>query len=120
MPVEGRSLSSRRTQQVVRNPEIGQPINSPKCSETADGVTRESEGRSRPPLLRAVPRISREDILSLAWAQCRSNERCTGLGWAGLRDRGAVRCAAAVRRTGVCAHGNSGAAESRATQLDEL
>jgi len=27
--VEGRSLSSRRTQQVVRNPEIGQPINSP-------------------------------------------------------------------------------------------
>jgi hypothetical protein len=28
-------------------PEIGKPINSEKCSETADGVTRESEGRSR-------------------------------------------------------------------------
>jgi hypothetical protein len=29
------------------NPEIGQPSNSETCSETADGVTRESEGRSR-------------------------------------------------------------------------
>jgi Reverse transcriptase (RNA-dependent DNA polymerase) len=34
--------------------EIGQPINSEKCSEAADGVTRESEDRSRVPLLRAV------------------------------------------------------------------
>ena len=35
-------------------PEIGQPINSEKCSETADGVTRESEGRSRLSFLRSV------------------------------------------------------------------
>src|SRR5471032_3036546 len=34
--------------------EIGQPINSDSCSEAADGVTRESEGRSRVSLLRAV------------------------------------------------------------------
>src|SRR5580692_6825172 len=34
--------------------EIGQPSNSGKCSETADGVTRESEDGSRVPLLRAV------------------------------------------------------------------
>jgi hypothetical protein len=27
--------------------EIGQPNNSEKCSETAEGVARESEGRSR-------------------------------------------------------------------------
>src|ERR1700738_701243 len=47
MPVEGRDLSSRRTQYVVRDLEIGQPINSEECSETADGVARESEGRSR-------------------------------------------------------------------------
>src|SRR5262249_34042773 len=46
-PVEGRGLSSRRTQHVVRDLEIGQPINSEECSETADGVARESEGRSR-------------------------------------------------------------------------
>jgi len=39
-----RGLSSRRTQQVARDLEIGQPINSEECSETADGVTRKSEG----------------------------------------------------------------------------
>jgi hypothetical protein len=42
--VEGRDLSSRQTQQVVRDLEIGQPINSENCSETAEGVARESEG----------------------------------------------------------------------------
>src|SRR5450830_2154404 len=44
MPVEGRDLSSRQTQYVVKDLEIGQPINSEECSETADGVARESEG----------------------------------------------------------------------------
>jgi hypothetical protein len=37
---------------VVRDLEIGQPINSEECSETAEGVARESEGRSRVSLLR--------------------------------------------------------------------
>src|SRR6202022_3924213 len=46
MPVEGRGLGSRQTQQAVRDREIGQPNNSETCSEAADGVTRESEGRS--------------------------------------------------------------------------
>src|SRR5437763_16700057 len=54
MPGEGRGLSSRPTQDVVRDLEIGQPSNSEKCSEMADGVTRESEGGSRRSLLRSV------------------------------------------------------------------
>src|ERR1700732_4117580 len=54
MPVEGRGLSPRQTQDVVRDLEIGKPNNSETCSETADGVTRESEGRSRLSLLRPV------------------------------------------------------------------
>src|SRR6202045_3495166 len=41
-PVEGRDLSSRQTQYVVKDLEIGKPINSDKCSEAADGVARES------------------------------------------------------------------------------
>src|SRR5216684_443148 len=41
-PVEGRDLSSRQTQYVVKDLEIGQPINSDKCSEAADGVARAS------------------------------------------------------------------------------
>src|SRR3990170_3921254 len=44
MPVEGRDLSSRQAQDVVRDLEIGQPINSEECSDTADGVAR---GRRR-------------------------------------------------------------------------
>ena len=54
MPVEGRDLSSRQTQQVMRDLEIGQPINSEQCSEIADGVTRKSEGRTRLSLLRPL------------------------------------------------------------------
>src|SRR5271163_2422854 len=54
MPGEGRGLSSRQTQQAARDREIGQPNNSKKCSEAADGVTRESEGGGRLSLLRPV------------------------------------------------------------------
>src|SRR5712692_6538055 len=54
MPVEGRGLGSRQTQQAVRDREIGQPNNSETCSEAADGVTRESEGRSWLSVLRPV------------------------------------------------------------------
>jgi RNA-directed DNA polymerase len=54
MPEEGRGLSSRPTQDAVRDLEIGPPSNSKKCSETADGVTRESEGGGRLSLLRSV------------------------------------------------------------------
>src|SRR6266567_8935247 len=46
MPVEGRDLSSRQTQYVVKTWEIGQPINSAKGSETADGVAREANAGS--------------------------------------------------------------------------
>src|SRR5262249_43918231 len=54
MPGEGRGLSSRPTQDAVRDREIGQPSNSEKCSEAADGVTRKSEGGNRLSLLRSV------------------------------------------------------------------
>src|SRR5882724_7486857 len=60
-PVEGRDLSSRQTQYVVKDLEIVKPINSNKCSEAADGVARESVkscpragcGRSACPVRRA-------------------------------------------------------------------
>ena len=45
MPEEERGLSSRQTQDMVRDLEIGQPINSEECSETADGVAREKQRR---------------------------------------------------------------------------
>ena len=80
MPVEGRGLSSRRTQQVARDAEIGQPSNSGECSEAADGVTRESEGRRRVIRFYALyDKISRDDILAHAYAQCRSNKGAPGV-----------------------------------------
>src|SRR5215510_9487029 len=38
----GKGPQFETTQDAVRDREIGQPSNSEKCSETADGVTRES------------------------------------------------------------------------------
>src|ERR1035437_6797916 len=46
-PVEGRDLSSRQTQYVGKDLEIGKPINSDKWSETAEGVARKSVSSCR-------------------------------------------------------------------------
>ena len=60
--------------------EIGQPINSGKCSETADGVTRESEvGILAIASMPCTTRSYREDILAHAYAQCRSNKGAPGV-----------------------------------------
>jgi len=77
----GKDLSSRRTQDVVRDLGIGQPINSEGCSETADGVARESEGRSRLSLYALYDKISREDILAhrLISQYGRSNKGAPGV-----------------------------------------
>ena len=44
MPVEGRDLSSRQTQYVVRDREDWATNQLCECSKTAEGVTRESKG----------------------------------------------------------------------------
>src|SRR6202041_3014321 len=54
-------------------------INSEQRSETADGVARESEGRTRLSLYALYDKISREDILAHAYAQCRSNKVAPGV-----------------------------------------
>src|SRR5258705_433214 len=103
MPVEGRGLSSRPTQDVVRDLEIGPPSNSERCSETADGVTRESEGGGRLSLLCPVrqdqPRgHSGACLCPVPLQQGRAGDRRPGFcGHRGLWGR------AVADRTGACA-----------------
>src|ERR1700738_4454050 len=79
MPVEGRGLSSRQTQQAVRDRGIGQPNNSETCSEAADGVARKSEGGSRLSLLRPVRQDQPRRHSGACLCQCRSNKGAPGI-----------------------------------------
>src|SRR5271169_3379760 len=103
MPVEGRDLSSRRTQHVVRDLEIGEPINSEECSETAEGVARESEGRSRLPFLCPVRQNRPRGHPGPCLCPVPLQQRRTGCGWSGVRGHRGVWGAAVARRTGACA-----------------
>src|SRR6202047_1133413 len=103
MPVEGRDLSSRRTHYVVRDLEIGQPINSEECSETAEGVARESEGRSRVSLLRLVRQDQPRGHPGSCLCPVPLQQGRTGRGWSGVRGYRGVWGAAMARRTGACA-----------------
>src|SRR3979411_700634 len=85
MPPAGRDLSSRQTQQVARDLEIGQPINSEECSETAEGVARESEGRSRVSLLRPVRQDQPRGHPGSCLCSVPLQQGRTGCGWSGLR-----------------------------------
>src|SRR6202165_2914613 len=103
MPVEGRDLSSRRTQNVVRDLEIGQPINSEWCSETAEGVARESEGRSRLSFLHPVRQDQPRGHPGSRLCPVPLQQGRTGCGWTRLRGARGVWGAAVAWRTGACA-----------------
>src|SRR6202171_2913894 len=103
MPVEGRDLSSRRTHYVVRDLEIGQPINSEECSETADGVARESEGRSRLSFLRPVRQDQPRGHPGPWVCPVPLQHGRTGCGWSRLRGHRSVWGATMAWRTGACA-----------------
>src|SRR5271155_1040309 len=106
MPVEGRGLSSRQTQEVVRDLEIGQPNNSETCSEAADGVTRESEGRSRLSLLCPVRQDQPRRHPGAGLCPVPFEQGGTGRGWwvfwgpRGVWEGGVVGGAAAAPRGG--------------------
>src|SRR2546430_15413200 len=79
MPVEGRSLSSRRAQQVARDRRLGN-LATPKSVQklqTALHAKAKTEAGYR--LYALYDKIYREDILAHAYAQCRTNKGAPGV-----------------------------------------
>src|ERR1700684_3183726 len=79
MPVEGRGLSSRPTQQVARDWRLGN-LSTPKGVQklqTALHAKAKAEAGYR--FYALYDKISREDILAHAYAQCRSNKGAPGV-----------------------------------------
>src|SRR5260370_17416951 len=79
MVVEGRGLSSRQTQQVVRDRRLGN-LSTPKSVQklqTALHAKAKAEAGYR--FYALYDKINREDILAHAYAQCRSNKGAPGV-----------------------------------------
>ena len=79
MPVEGRDLSSRQTQYVVKDLEIGQPINSASVQKLQKALHAKAKAEAGYRFYALYDKISREDILVHAYAQCRSNKGAPGV-----------------------------------------
>ena len=87
----------------MRDLEIGKPINSEQRSETADGVARESEGRSRLPVLCPVRQDQARGHSGPCLCPVPLQQGRAGRGPSGLRGRRGVRGRAMAGRTGACA-----------------
>ena len=87
----------------MRDLEIGQPINSGQRSETADGVARESEGRTRLPLLRPLRQDQPRRHSGARLCPVPLQQGRAGRGPSGLRGGRGVWGRAMAGRTGACA-----------------
>src|SRR6266446_3455161 len=86
MPVEGRGLSSRQTQQAARGREIGGNLTTPKRVQKLQmALHAKAKAEAGYRFYALYDKISREDILAHAYAQCRSNKSLP------LRRQGAHR-----------------------------
>src|SRR4029453_18514190 len=93
MPVEGRGLGSRQTQDVARDRRLGNlstPISVQKLQMALHAKAKAEPGFR---FYALYDKISRDDVLAHAWAQCRSNK---GLAVA-LASR-PIRISASLRR----------------------
>src|ERR1700685_894223 len=86
MPVEGRGLSSRRTQQVARDRGLGN-LSTPKIVQKLQmALHAKAKAEAGYRFYALYDKISREDILAHAYAQCRSNKGASGVDGQGFSD----------------------------------
>src|SRR3979409_341189 len=79
MPVEGRDLSSRRTQYVVRTWGLGN-LSTPKSVQKLQmALHAKAKAEASYRFYALYDKISRDDILAHAYAQCRSNKGAPGI-----------------------------------------
>lgn len=79
MPVEGRGLSSRRTQQVVRDRRLGNLATPKSVQKLQTALHAKAKAEAGYRFYALYDKISREDILAHAYAQCRSNKGAPGV-----------------------------------------
>src|SRR5260221_14625956 len=79
MPVEGRGLSSRRTQQVARDRGLGNLTTPKSVQKLQMALHAKAKAEAGYRFYALYDKISREDILAHAYAQCRSNKGAPGV-----------------------------------------
>ena len=79
MPVEERSLSSRRTQQVARDWRLGNLTTPKSVQKLQMALHAKAKAEAGCRFYALYDKISREDILAHAYAQCRSNKGAPGV-----------------------------------------
>src|SRR6202166_5183865 len=79
MPVEGRGLSSGQTQHVVRDRRLGNLSTPKSVQKLQKALHAKAKAEARYRFYALYDKISREDILVHAYAQCRSNTGAPGV-----------------------------------------
>ncbi len=79
MPVEGRSLSSRRAQHVVRDRRLGNLSTPKSVQKLQKALHAKAKAEANYRFYALYDKISRDDILAHAYAQCRSNKGAPGV-----------------------------------------
>jgi RNA-directed DNA polymerase len=87
--VEGRGLSSRRTQQVARTWRLGNLATPASVQKLQMALHAKAKAEPGFRFYALYDKISRDDILAHAWAQCRSNKGAPGVDGQDFADIGA-------------------------------
>ena len=76
--MEGRDLSSRRTQQVARTRRLGNLATPESVQKLQTALHAKAKSEPGYRFYALYDKIYREDILAHSWAQCRSNRGAPG------------------------------------------